>query len=110
MNFVCYALLVLAIGASLFTAHPVWTGLLLINLLTFFIYGADKFAARKGWQRVPEKNLLLFGVLGGWIGALAGQQLFRHKTLKQPFRTWFMLSIVLNIGIVALAMYWLHSR
>ena len=69
LNVICYALLGLALVASLFSPHPVWMWLLLANLLTFLIYGGDKLAARKGWRRVPEATLLLFGALGGWLRA-----------------------------------------
>jgi uncharacterized membrane protein YsdA (DUF1294 family) len=47
-------------------------------------------------------TLLVFGIVGGWVGAPVAQQLFRHKTQKQPFRTWFMLSVVLNVLVVVL--------
>jgi uncharacterized membrane protein YsdA (DUF1294 family) len=59
-------------------ALAVW--LLLVNVLTLAIYGVDKMAARRTWRRVPEATLLTFGLLGGWAGAIVGQQLFRHKT------------------------------
>ncbi len=74
---------------------------LLINMLTLVMYGADKMAARKGMRRVPEATLLVFGVTGGWPGAIVGQQLFRHKTQKQPFKTYFFLSIVFSIAVMA---------
>lgn len=74
---------------------------LLINMLTLVMYGADKIAARKGMRRVPEATLLVFGVTGGWPGAIVGQQLFRHKTQKQPFKTYFFLSIVFSIAVMA---------
>lgn len=48
LNVICYALLGLALIASLFSPHPVWMWLLSANLLTFLIYGGDKLAARKG--------------------------------------------------------------
>ncbi len=89
---------------------PLWTWLLLVNLLTLLIYGADKLAACKSWQRVPEITLLLFGVLGGWIGAIIGQRLFRHKTQKQPFKTYFILSVVLNLLLILAVGYWLYGR
>jgi uncharacterized membrane protein YsdA (DUF1294 family) len=54
-------------------------------------------AARRAWRRVPEATLLAFGVLGGWAGAIAGQQLFRHKTQKQPFRTRFIISTIVSL-------------
>jgi uncharacterized membrane protein YsdA (DUF1294 family) len=110
LNVICYALLGLALIASLFSLHPVWMWLLLANLLTFLIYGGDKLAARKGWWRVPEVTLLLFGALGGWLGALAAQQLFRHKTQKQPFKTWFILSVALNLVAVLGLWYWVYGR
>ncbi|MDF1892781.1 DUF1294 domain-containing protein [Rahnella sp. Lac-M11] len=110
MNAVCYVLLMFMVGVSLISPYPVRVGLLLINLLTLLIYGADKLAARKGWRRIPENTLLLFGLLGGWAGALAGQQLFRHKTQKQPFRTRFMLSIAANIAAVLLALWLGYGR
>ena len=40
-------------------------------------------------RRIPEVTLLVFGVVGGWPGAIMCQQIFRHKTQKQPFKTWF---------------------
>lgn len=110
LNVICYALLGVALLASLFSLHPVWMWSLLANLLTFLIYGGDKLAARKGWRRVPEATLLLFGALGGWLGALAAQQLFRHKTQKQPFKTWFILSVALNLVAVLGLWYWAYGR
>ncbi|MBU9848310.1 DUF1294 domain-containing protein [Rahnella ecdela] len=110
MNSVCYVLLVLAVFVSLISPYPVWIGLHLLNLLTLLMYGADKLAARRGWRRIPENTLLLFGLLGGWIGALVGQQLFRHKTQKQPFRTWFMFSIAANVAAVLLGVWMMFGR
>ncbi len=74
---------------------------LLSSLLTWLIYGADKLAARKAWRRVPETTLLVLGLVGGWPGAILGQQCFRHKTQKQPFRTWFFISVALNVAALA---------
>ena len=73
---------------------------LLINMLTLVMYGADKMAARKGMRRVPEATLLVFGVTGGWPGAIVGQQLFRHKTQKQPFKTYFIISVIVSISVM----------
>ncbi|MGL5239869.1 MULTISPECIES: DUF1294 domain-containing protein [Enterobacteriaceae] len=105
INKICWGLLVLALIASFGFVYPVLAWLLLINILTFLIYGADKLAARKSWQRVPEKTLLAFGLAGGWPAAWLAQQAFRHKTQKQPFRRWFFGSVVLNLAAVAAALY-----
>ncbi|ELU4681721.1 DUF1294 domain-containing protein, partial [Salmonella enterica] len=74
---------------------------------TLAIYGVDKTAARKTWRRVPESTLLVFGVVGGWPGAIVGQQLFRHKTQKQPFKTYFIVSVIVSI-VVTVAIYRLY--
>lgn len=101
LNRFCYLLLFAAATGSLFTSNPLVMWFVLINMLTVVIYGADKMAAQKGWRRVPEITLLAFGVTGGWPGAILGQQLFRHKTQKQPFKTYFMLSVVVSIAAMA---------
>ncbi|MBA4712074.1 MULTISPECIES: DUF1294 domain-containing protein [Citrobacter] len=108
LNRFCYLLLILAASGSMFTSHSFVMWCLLANVLTLVIYGADKMAARKAWHRVPESTLLVFGVVGGWPGAIAGQQLFRHKTQKQPFKTYFIISILLSVSAMA-AVYWLFA-
>ena len=101
LNRFCYLLLLIAAIGSLFTSHPFILWLLLINVLTLAMYGADKMAARRAMRRVPEATLLVFGLIGGWPGAIIGQQLFRHKTQKQPFRTRFFISVALNVAALA---------
>ncbi|HFW0181850.1 TPA: DUF1294 domain-containing protein [Salmonella enterica subsp. enterica serovar Chailey] len=107
LNRFCYLLLIFAAVGSIFTSHPVAMWLLLANVLTLAIYGIDKTAARKTWRRVPESTLLVFGVVGGWPGAIVGQQLFRHKTQKQPFKTYFIVSVIVSI-LVTVAIYRLY--
>lgn len=107
LNRFCYLVLVLAAIASLFLTQPLMMWLLIVNVLTLILYGVDKFTAKKAWRRVPEMTLLVFGFVGGWPSAMMGQQIFRHKTQKQPFKTYFILSVILNIIVVAAA-YWLN--
>lgn len=102
----CYLLLMLAVTASLAQSDSVVTWLFLVNVLTFAIYGVDKYAARKSWRRVPESTLLLLGFVGGWPGAICGQKLFRHKTQKQPFKNLFILSVILNIIVIGALFWW----
>jgi len=59
--------------------------LLTLNLLTFIIYGIDKFKAKKAKWRFPESTLLLLAVFGGSIGAWLGIQVWRHKTQHKKF-------------------------
>ena len=99
----------LAAVARALLPHPLVMWFLLVSVLTFVIYGGDKMAARKGWHRVPESTLLVLGLVGGWPGAVVGQQLFRHKTQKQPFKTYFFITALLNIGVMV-ALYWCYPN
>lgn len=104
-SFLRFILLITA-ASSLYFPHSLVVWFLGVNLLTLGLYGLDKIAARRGWRRVSEMTLLLFGVVGGWPGAMIGQQLFRHKTQKQPFKSYFVLSVVLNI-VMLVVLYFL---
>ena len=59
--------------------------LLIINAAAFLLMLADKHRARKKLWRVPENIFLLFALLGGSVGILAGMYAFRHKTRKPKF-------------------------
>ncbi|MGN1237084.1 MAG: DUF1294 domain-containing protein, partial [Bacteroidaceae bacterium] len=59
------------------------TTLYIANILTFILYGLDKYLAYHNKTRIPEFILLLFSFLGGAFGALCGMILFRHKTLHK---------------------------
>lgn len=72
----------------------IWIG---VNALSFVVFGWDKMCAENNRRRVPEAHLLLLALFGGALGALLGQQVFRHKTKKQPFRTLLWLCAVVNI-------------
>ena len=84
---------------------PVWLAVLgvyfVVSALLFALYGMDKAAARKGLRRVPEVNLHVMALLGGWPGALLGQRVFHHKTIKQPFQTIFWCTVVANCAGLA---------
>ena len=71
---------------------------LLMSALTFCCYGMDKRAARQGRWRVAEQTLHALALLGGWPGALLGQQVFRHKTRKLAFRWLFGVTVALNLA------------
>ena len=81
---------------QLLTRPAFWLAayLVLMNLVTFWVYGADKRRARRGRWRVPERTLFLLPLLGGSIGALAGMRVFHHKTRHWYFR-WGIPAIFL---------------
>ncbi len=77
--------------------------LIFINIITFFIYGADKYKAQKKKWRIPEKKLFLLALIGGSIGAEAGMLCFRHKTKHLRFMIGipaiFLFQICILLGI-----------
>ncbi len=68
----------------------------LISVLTFLLYWYDKHRARTDGQRTPEKVLHALELLGGWPGALIGQQVLRHKTRKVSYQAVFWGIVVLH--------------
>ncbi len=62
--------------------------LIVVNLLTWIIYGIDKWKAKRRAWRIPERTLLLLAAAGGCTGALAGMLMFRHKTRKTEIHDW----------------------
>jgi uncharacterized membrane protein YsdA (DUF1294 family)/cold shock CspA family protein len=95
---VAASFLILVVVASLAAKiPPLIPGLYVVaSLLTFWMYAADKSAARKGASRTPENTLHLLSLAGGWPGALVAQQKFRHKTMKPSFRSVFRITVLLN--------------
>lgn len=81
-------------------ALAVW--LVVINVATFAVCGADKSRAKKGRWRIPEKTLLLLPLLGGSVGGLLGMAVFHHKTRHWYFRLGLPLMLLLQ---AALAVY-----
>ena len=77
-----------------------------INILTFLVFGIDKWKARKGKWRIPEATLIGMSIAGGSIGALLGMYLFRHKTQKRKFN----LGIPAILIIQAVLAYFLFLR
>ena len=78
----------------------------LFSGVAFFMYGADKSAAKQGRWRTSESTLHTINLVGGWPGALVARQVFRHKTTKQPFRTIFWITVIANCAALA---WFLHE-
>ncbi len=71
--------------------------LLLINVVTFCVYGVDKSQARRGAWRIRESMLHLLALFGGTPGALAGQVVVRHKTRDRHFQLVFAAIVILQV-------------
>ena len=78
--------------------------LILINIVAFALMGIDKSKARSGAWRIPEKTLFLSAILGGSIGAIAGMQIFRHKTKHWYFQLGMPAILILQI-IIGIVIY-----
>lgn len=72
----------------------------LLSLIAFFTYHADKKKAKKGEWRVPEKVLLLMSFLGGAYGGYAAMLLFRHKTKHWYFQAVNVLGLILHTVLI----------
>lgn len=68
---------------------------IVINLLTFLLYGLDKYKAIRREWRIPERALLLMAFVGGAFGALSAMRIFRHKTRKGRFKLMIPLFCLL---------------
>ena len=80
--------------------------LVVINVVTFVVYGIDKYKAVRSKWRIPESTLIGLAVIGGSVGAWLGMKFWHHKTLHAKFR--FGIPIIL-IAQVALA-WWLMQH
>ncbi|WP_338849509.1 DUF1294 domain-containing protein [Massilia sp. W12] len=86
--------------AYMFGNPPRWLLWLYMGLsaLTFFAYALDKSAAQSGAWRTSESTLHVLALAGGWPGALLAQQILRHKSAKQAFRSVFWFTVGLNLA------------
>lgn len=80
--------------------------LVLFNLITFFVFGYDKYLARTNQRRISEKTLLSLALFGGSIGAVFAQKIFRHKSRKYRNLFW----IILGVQFVIFEGLWLYSQ
>jgi len=75
-----------------------WRILLAINLVTFLVFGFDKWRARRAKRRIPEAWLLTLSAAAGCAGGWIAMTTFRHKTRKRSFQ-WKMIAVTLLNGV-----------
>lgn len=92
--------------------------LVIINLVTFIIFGYDKWISkhnakqtkrrRRTKRRIPEKTLLSLAGAGGSVGALMGMSVWHHKTMHKKFIYGVPLILILQsiILIIVIHKYW----
>ena len=74
--------------------------LIAINIVTFFVYGIDKWKAKQGSWRISEATLLILAVIGGSIGALLGMKIWHHKTMHLKFKYGLPLILMAQIVLI----------
>lgn len=80
--------------------------LIAINVVTFFMYGIDKWKAKRSKWRISEATLLGMAIIGGSIGAWLGMRMWHHKTMHKKFQFGIPLIIVAQIALLI----WIISR
>lgn len=80
----------------------IFTYLIVVNVVTFFVYGIDKWKSKRDKWRIPEAQLLGLAVIGGSIGAWAGMKIWHHKTMHKKFKYGVPAILILQIAAVAL--------
>ena len=80
--------------------------LLAINVVTFIVYGIDKYKAKKAKWRISEATLLLLAVLGGSIGAWMGMKVWHHKTMHKKFKYGIPAILLIQVAL----MTYLHMK
>ena len=87
--------------------------LAVINVVTFFMYGIDKWRSTSGrllptgrkkaknskW-RIRETALLGLAVLGGSIGAWLGIKVWHHKTQHKKFKYGVPAIIIVQLALI----------
>ena len=76
-----------------------------INIVTFFLYGIDKWKAKRSNWRIEESTLLWWAAAGGSIGALLGMKVWHHKTLHAKFKYGVPAILIAQIAVVGVILY-----
>ena len=75
--------------------------IVVINLVSFMMFGIDKYKARRGQWRISEATLLAVAAIGGSIGVWMGMKVWHHKTLHSKFRYGVPIILLAHIALMA---------
>ena len=73
---------------------------IVVNAVTFIVYGIDKWKARHAKWRINETQLLALAVLGGGIGAWLGMKIWHHKTMHKKFKYCIPVIVIIQLAII----------
>ena len=74
--------------------------LIVLNVVSFALFGIDKWKAGRGAWRISEGTLIGSGAICGTVGAWLGVLVFRHKTRKQSFLVKLAAATVLDVAVL----------
>ena len=74
--------------------------LVVVNAVTFALFGYDKYCATHDMWRVRESTLLIWSAVGGALGAGLAMEVFRHKTLHLKFKFGVPLLLFVQIFLI----------
>lgn len=84
--------------------------LLIVNTITFIIYGIDKLKAKEHWWRISEFTLLLLAIVGGSIGAWLGMKVWHHKTMHKKFKYGVPAIFILQLIVFVIVCSILYAK
>jgi uncharacterized membrane protein YsdA (DUF1294 family) len=73
---------------------------IIISTISVIVTVYDKIAAKATAQRIPEKALMIIGLLGGATAMLITMLIIRHKTRHIKFMLGLPIEILLHTGII----------
>ena len=79
--------------------------LIVINIITFDVFGIDKKKAIDGKFRIKELTLFVLSLLGGSLGGLIAMHTFHHKTRKWYFKFGIPLILIAWVAMIAWLVY-----
>ena len=79
-----------------------------VSAVAFLMYGIDKWKAKRGAWRIPEKTLMLLSFIGGGAAMYITMLLIRHKTKHVKFMVGIPLIIIAQIAAAAAVVYFLY--
>lgn len=71
----------------------------IVNIVGFALMGRDKYLAKHGRWRIPERWLFGIALAGGALGVWVGMTIFRHKTRHKLFVWGIPAIFIVNLLI-----------
>lgn len=76
--------------------------LIVLNIITFILFGLDKYRAKHQQKRIKNVTLILCSFTGGSIGAWVAMSLFRHKIQKDYYSIGIKYIMLMQVVFLVL--------